>query len=181
MQLPVAMEQLRRTSKTALRDTRRLPFLRDLLDIAMRQTTPDDLICFTNDDVLAAPGLTDVLFHVEKAAWASRHEFLRLPELPTCSDIICARKHCGCDLFAMTPAWWRSNRESYPDMLVGCEAVDLILRNLMRETGGIELHAALAHEDHIGHWQRNRGDPSARHNRRLAEEWLAKRGITSWL
>lgn len=179
--VPVVDTQLRRSSKTAMRDPRTLPFLRDLLDFALRQATDADLIVFTNDDVVFAPGLTDSLYHVEHCAWASRHEFTRLPTLPTCLDIIGARKHCGCDLFAMTPDWWRTNRSDYPDMLVACEAVDLILRNLMRETGGVELHGALAHEEHIGHWQRNRSDPGARHNRRLAEQWLAKRGITSWL
>jgi len=177
--LPVSELQLRRTAKTALRDPRSLPFLRDLLDAAARCCTPSDLIVFTNDDVLFALGLTETLFHVAHAAWASRHEFIRLPVQPTCLDIIGGRKHCGADLFAMTPRWWRKHRVEWPDMVVGCEAVDLVMRKLMAATGGVELHAALAHEEHASWWQSHRADPAAQHNRKLAADWLGKRGL-SW-
>jgi hypothetical protein len=162
-----------------MRDPRTLPFLRDLLDYTAKRAGPSDLVVFTNDDVVFAPGLTDSLYHVEHCAWASRHEFTRLPMLPTCLDIIVARKHCGCDLFALTPRWWRLNRDSMPDMVLGCEAYDLVLRKLMAATGGVELHAALAHEEHASWWLTHRGDPAAFHNRQLASEWLAKRGL-SW-
>jgi len=176
--LPIPESRLSRTSKSILRDTRRLPFLRDLLDIAVRDATSRDIVVFTNDDVVFAPGLTDTLLRVSTAAWASRYEFIRMPTLPTCLDIACARKHCGCDLFAMTPAWWRTHRREYPDMILGCEALDLVMRKLMLSTGGIELHAALAHEEHASWWLTHRGDPGARHNRQLAGEWLAKRNLT---
>jgi len=177
LSLPVDDAQLRRNAKSALRDPRRLPFLRDLLDAAMRHATPADLVVFTNDDVLFACGLTETLFHVAQAAFASRHEFIRLPTQPTCLDIISGRKHCGCDLFAMTPHWWRTHRRDYPDMVVGCEALDLVMRKLMLATGGIELHAALAHEEHASWWITHRGDPAAHHNRKLASDWLAQRGL----
>ncbi len=176
--LPVPEASLRRNAKTALRDPRALPFLRDLLDMAARQAAPSDLIVFTNDDVAFAPGLTETLSTVQHCAWASRHEFLRLPVLPTCLDIIGARKHCGADLFAMTPRWWRYHRHLWPDMVLGCEAYDLVMRKLMAATGGVELHAALAHEEHASWWLSHRSDPAAQHNRRLAGEWLAKRNLT---
>lgn len=178
--MPVAVNEakLNRTAKTQLGDPRALPFLRELLDIGVWYAKLYDIVCFTNDDVLFAPGLTDTLLHVEHCAWASRHEFIRLPVQPTCLDIIGGRKHCGADLFAFTPAWWRAHRRDYPDMVVGCEAVDLVMRKLMAATGGVELHAALAHEEHASWWQTHRGDPAARHNRQLAGEWLAKRGLT---
>jgi hypothetical protein len=176
--MPVSNEQLRRTAKSQLHDPRALPFLRDLLDAGVQCCTPADLIVFTNDDVLFAPGLTETLFHMEQCAWASRHEFIRLSAQPTCLDIISARKHCGADLFAMTPRWWRKHRPEWPDMVVGCEAVDLVLRKLMAANGGVELHAELAHEEHASWWQTHRGDPAAEHNRRLAADWLGKRGLT---
>ncbi len=176
--MPVPISHLKRTSQSILKDTRRLPFLRDLLDMAMRNASPLDLIVFTNDDVVFAPGLSETLLHVEHAAWASRHEFVRLPTLPTCLDIILGRKHCGADLFAMTLYWWRYNRRNWPDMVIGCEAVDLVMRKLMQATGGVELHAAIAHEEHASWWLSHREDPAAQHNRRLAADWLGKRGLT---
>jgi hypothetical protein len=174
----VGEAQLQRTAKSTLRDPRRLPFLRDLLDAAMRHATPADLVCFSNDDVVFALGLTDTLLHVEHCAWASRHEFIRLPVQPTCIDIIGGRKHCGADLFCLSPAWWRTHRAEMPDMIIGCEAWDLVLRKLMAACNGTELHAAIAHEEHGATWQGRRNDPSALHNRRLAADWLGKRNLT---
>ena len=161
-----------------MRDPRTLPFLRDLLDFAAKRAGPSDLVVFTNDDVVFAPDLTATLLNVAQAAWASRHEFIRMPQAPTCLEIIGARKHCGCDLFALTPRWWRLNRDSMPDMVLGCEAYDLVLRKLMAATGGVELHAALAHEEHASWWLTHRSDPAAEHNRKLAAEWLANRNLT---
>jgi len=179
MALPIFETQLRRSAKTVLGDPRALPFLRDLLDIGIRFIRPGDLLCFSNDDVSFATGITDTLLRVEHAAWASRHEFVRLPRLPTCLEILCARKHCGADLFVFTPSWWKAHRSEFPDMLIGCEAWDLVLRKLMMACNGIELHAAIAHEVHEATWQRRRADPSALHNRTLAAQWLGKRGL-SW-
>jgi hypothetical protein len=176
--VPIQEAQLRRTAKSALRDPRALPFLRDLLDMGVRGAGPGDLLVFTNDDCVFAPGLTDTLLRVTQAAWASRHEFVRLPKPPSCLDIITARKHPGADLFAMTPAWWQAHRRDYPDMILGCEAWDLVLRKLMASTGALELHAAIAHEEHGATWQGRRADPSALHNRKLAGAWLAKRHLT---
>lgn len=169
--------QLPRTSKSALRDSRKLPFLRDLLDIAARAAQPDDLLIYSNDDNVFSPGLTDTLLALTTPAWAHRMEFVRLPVQPTCLDIVTARKHPGSDLFAIPPLWWAKHRDEMPDMVIGCEAVDLIMRKLMRLTGGVELHAAIAHEEHQSWWLSHRSDPGERHNVRLAEEWLAKRGL----
>ncbi len=142
-----------------------------------------NLLVLTNDDVLFAPGLTDSVEQnvpQAKCAWASRHEFVRLPQAPTCLEILCARKHCGADLFAMTPAWWRAHRRDYPDMLLGAPAWDMVMRRLMQLTGGVELHAALAHEEHLSHWLTHRNDPSATYNEALAAEWLAERDL-AWV
>ncbi len=169
--------KLYRTAKSAIKEPRKLPFLRDLIDIGMTETSEDDILVFTNDDVAFAPGLTDTLLAVESAAWANRMEFVRMPKPPTCIEMIGACKHCGSDLFAMTPHWWATHRDEWPDMVVGCEAVDLVMRKLMKITGGQELHAAVAHEQHQSWWLSHRSDPGARHNVKLAEEWLAKRGL----
>ena len=176
--VPVTQAQLRRNAKTTLRDPRELPFLRDLLDLATKQAATDDLICFCNDDTVWAHGITDTVLHVKHCAFASRHEFVRLPKMPTCIEIIIARKHCGCDFFVFRPRWWQANRRDMPDMILGCEAWDLVLRKLMASCNGAELHAAIAHEEHGATWQGRRNDPSALHNRKLAGEWLAKRGLT---
>jgi hypothetical protein len=176
--VPIQEAQLRRTAKSALRDPRALPFLRDLLDMAVRRAGSGDLLVFTNDDCVFAPGLTDTLLRVESACWSSRHEFVRLPKPPSCLDIITARKHPGADLFCLSPRWWQANRRDMPDMLLGVEAVDLVLRKLMLATGGIELHAAVGHEEHASYWLTHRADPAAVHNRKLAGAWLAKRGLT---
>ncbi len=176
----VLERSLRRTARTALGDSRKLPFVRDLLDKATARALGKGLVVFSNNDVIFAVGLTDTLRNVELCAFASRHEFVRLPQAPTCLEILCARKHCGADLFAMTPAWWRAHRRDYPDMLLGAPAWDMVMRRLMQLTGGIELHAALAHEEHLSHWLTHRSDPSATYNEALAAEWLAERDL-AWV
>ncbi len=172
---------LRRTARTVLGDPRKLPFVKDLLDFGVRWARHENaLLIFSNFDVLFAPGLTETLRHVTTCAYASRHEFVRLKSEPTCLEIVCARKHPGCDLFAMTPAWWQEHRRDYPDMLLGAPAWDMVMRRLMQLTGGVELHAALAHEEHASHWLTHRGDPSATYNERLAAAWLAERHL-AWV
>jgi len=177
MALPITEIQLRRTAKNTLHDPRALPYFRDLLAIALKRATENDLIVFTNDDVVLATGLTETLCQVEHAAWASRHEFVRLPESPCCLDIIVGRKHPGADLFAFTPEWWAIHGDAMPDMVLGAPEWDMVLRLLMQSTTGVELHAAIAHEEHRSYWLSHTEDPSTLHNRRLAHAWLAEREL----
>jgi hypothetical protein len=176
--LPIGTKELRRTSKSEFKDSRELPYLSDLLDIAISKATNSDSIVFTNADVIFANGLTETLLTVKLNAFASRHEFSRLNRLPTCLEIVCARKHCGCDLLLFKAAWWRLHRKEYPPMLIGVEAFDLVARKMLLSSA-TELHAALAHEEHASYWLTHRADPSALHNRKLAGAWLAKKGL-SW-
>ena len=176
--MPIQEAQLRRTAKSALRDPRSLPFLRDLLEIALIRSSPEDLICLSNDDVVFANGLTETLINVT-CGWASRHEFVRLPDLPTCLEIVAARKHCGCDLFVFRSRWWLSHGSEMPDMILGAPEWDMVLRLLMQSNGGTELHAAIAHEEHRSYWLEHLNDPSTKHNRKLAGEWLKEKDL-SW-
>jgi hypothetical protein len=176
--LPVHDSQLKRTAKGTLKDPRALPYLRDLLGIALNRSTPNDLVVFTNDDVVLSPGLTETLCLVENAAWSSRMEFVRLPELPTCLEIMMGRKHPGADLFAFTPEWWVLHGDDMPDMVLGAPEWDMVLRLLMQITTGVELHAAIAHEEHRSYWLTHTSDRSTVHNRKLAFEWLAERKLT---
>lgn len=67
-----------------------------------------------------------------------------------------------------------------PDLVFGAEAWDCCLRILMQQSGGVEIKNAIYHERHASRWEQpqNRAVlPSQLHCRKLAKEFLLKRGI----
>jgi hypothetical protein len=67
----------------------------------------------------------------------------------------------------------------FPDMLMGRESWDNVMRNLMRRNAhvtGCELEHAIWHEWHDSYWIVNRTSPGNAHNRRLMSDWLGKYG-----
>jgi hypothetical protein len=95
-------------------------------------------------------------------------------------EIATGTKYPGADFFAFKKKWWIKRSQVFPDMLLGREAWDMIMRDLVRSTGGIELHNATYHEMHESHWLQNRQCAGNEHNKRLAREWLAANGRQWW-
>lgn len=161
-----------------------VPFIRDMIEQACKESSPRDIICIANADIGFVPGITgeilDACYNFG-SCYAQRHDFRRIDRLIV-NEVECAtgKKYPGADLFAFTKEWWEKRQSFFPDMLLGREAWDMIMRDLIRSTGGIELHNAIYHEMHESHWLKNRGCAGNEHNKRLASAWLAANGRNWW-
>ena len=177
---------LPRTAKS-IGDPAPLPFMRDLIEIAARRCGPMDIIALSNADVGFSPGLTGWVLEAcgrHGAAFTHRWDFMKRLDDPVPSEFVCGLGHWypGSDFFAFTRAWWDKNGFAYPDMVMGREACDMVLRQLIKQSGGVEIVRAIWHEKHASSWEQ----PGAREtlagnvvNRQLASSWLACRRL-SW-
>jgi hypothetical protein len=163
-----------------------LPFIRDMFE-CVPDAPDDDIIVVTNADIHFTPGLTGQI--LDRCArfgccFAHRWDFSKITRLAYNEHevFIKGRFYPGSDLFACTPAWWRKHGSVFPDMVLGREAWDLILRNAMKRSvppsqrKRIELKCAIYHEWHQSPWEMNRGLAGNVHNRTLASRWLSKFG-----
>lgn len=165
---------------TSVGDPRPMPFIRDMVETGLKGLPPEGYLVFTNTDICPTPGVTGMLVDSMSSgsAYAFRWDFGKLAQ-PWRSeeDIIRGKWYPGSDLFAFTPAWWARYGQHFPDMILGRETWDLVMRNLMRMSGGIEIHSAIYHEWHESFWEQ----PEARatnggnaHNRKLCEDFMRK-------
>lgn len=183
------VDNLPRDSRT-LGDPRPCPFSRDLIDVALSRCDRwDDAIVLCNADVGIAPGFTGWLTEALGRSgacfthrWDSSKPVLRPPlsegEITTAPW----RWYPGSDVWAFTKAWWSTWGDQFPDMVIGREAGDMILRNLIKKSGGVEIPGSIWHEKHDSDWERpgNRETlPSNIRNRLLATTWLRENG-GSW-
>ena len=176
-----------------------LPFIRDLFDIGCRHALPEDIVMYVNRDI----GLTTVAPEKIIAGVARGQGVTVCPrrmlypkKYRAYKTVLNCRHDGGFDVMAVTPQWWRSNRDKMPDMLIGREAWDTVFRSLAEEwADGIAVlnhvsstraqwHASAAYTDdvcwHIPHeatWSTDRtGNPGQQLNRKLARAFFETRG-----
>ena len=160
-----------------------LPFVRDMIEQAFTAcATDDDIIAITNADIGFTPGITGMILETvgrHGAAFAHRWDFSHVSR-PAMNEAETkrARWYAGSDLFVFTKRWWRANGVFFPDMVLGREAWDMVMRNLIKKTCGLEaeLHNAIWHERHQSPWEQQKDSGGNRHNRALAQGWLDKHG-----
>jgi len=162
---------------------RKLPYVRDLLDAG---ADSGEVLVLTNTDTCFAESATlriaDQLRHT-KACYSFRRDFKQLTKPLADADVARGQYYPGSDLFVMKTEWWKANRERMPDMVIGTEAWDLVLRTLIDEThaGAVcRFDDVIYHERHASVWEapQNRGAlPSQTHNLNLARAFLKQRGI----
>ena len=160
-------------------EKRRIPMIKDMLRLACLGRDDTDVLVMTNTDTCVASNFIQRL-EGTLPAYAYRHDFKRLDEPLSYDRISAGAKYAGCDLFAMRVGWWRRNHHLFPDMVLGRETWDKILRELMKLSGGRELENCIFHEIHPSFWENphnlNR-DPSNLRNRLLARNWLIERNM----
>lgn len=125
-------------------EKRKLPYLKDVLNLAMKQAQPDDIIFFTNDDIVLHPELPELLrFHVGvyECCSASRCEFKGRPmppmNRPPSEFAQLGNPHMGRDLFAFTKRWLESHWQEMPDFILGASEFDLCMATMIRNHFGI--------------------------------------------
>lgn len=176
-------EQHSKRSSAELGDERPVPYLKDVIDHAAANAPGTDAIAFTNADVCFVPGLTGWILDRmarEGCAFTHRRDFRKLGRtLVSEAEARRGSWYAGSDAFFFTVGWWKKHRDEFPDMLIGREQADEVLRQLVKRHGGGEIRDAIYHEKHPSYWERdgvlqnNRGN---QHNRRLARRWFLRTG-----
>lgn len=160
-----------------------MPFIHDMVNLAAKLAGDDDIILLTNSDIGFVTGTASEIAQecaAHGAAWAHRWDFhpLMTKTLATKEEVQRGRWYVGIDVFAFTKRWWMEHRHDLPDFVLGREAWDWILKLLIQESGGQEIHAACYHELHDSLWknpgtrQNNKGN---QYNRGFARRWLEVR------
>lgn len=163
-------------------DHRQLPFVQDLVDMGCKMAGSKGAVVLSNSDVCLSTDFAElaaVALSEHGAFYTHRWDFDRLDkELPD-EDIRRGKWYPGSDCFGFTTAWWMEHGEEYPDMLMGAEFVDSVLRQLIKKHGGTELHRVVYHERHTSYWERPAHritNPANAHNRALARAWFKANG-----
>ena len=189
-QVPILDSEVKRTSELCGDSDRKLPFVKDIVELALKKgrssptnVLPDDtIIVLTNDDTCFVPGISQMILRqvgMAGAVFAHRFDFYaRLSRLLEPAEIRRGTPHPGQDLFAFTVRWWKAHADEFPDFVLGCEAWDWILRELIKKYCGGEIVEGVYHEWHPPFWAQHRLENKANvYNRNLAREWLAQHGL----
>lgn len=181
--VPLHLEDLPRRFRDGDRD---MAYVKDLIDAACDECIPgrNDAIMLTNRDTCFS---MDMYPRIVKAFedgcigfYGPRRDFQRLEEPLLPAEVSRGSDYPGTDLFVFRPEWWRGHRSSFPDMVLGGEAWDCILREQMRKQRMPCLKDLIYHERHASRWEiaSNRFClPMQRHNLKLATEALRKLDI----
>jgi hypothetical protein len=180
----------RNSALKPIEDPRPVAFMKDVIgkvgDAPITGPRPHDIIAFTNADVSFCPGLTGWILDIvtrHGAAFTHRWDFHEPLAVPFTNEGQVAKGewYPGSDAFFFTVAWWRRHANEYPDMLVGREQNDEILRQLIKRRGGHEIRNAIYHEKHPSYWEHHGNrekNPGNQYNQRLARKWFLKTGLS---
>lgn len=163
-------------------DTRTLPFIHDMVEQAVAKTRkPTDVVILINADICLTPWGADAIERaVEKygACHCTRLNFPRPMQIVKHrSQLTGGIWFAGTDLVAFSVKWWTEHKAEFPDMVLACECWDLVMRNLINITGGVDVPDAIYHEIHDNYWydgarSRPREFPGNAHNQRLSKAFF---------
>ena len=163
-------------------DTRTLPFIHDMVEQAVAKTRkPTDVVILINADICLTPWGADAIERaVEKygACHCTRLNFPRPMQIVKHrSQLTGGIWFAGTDLVAFSVKWWTEHKAEFPDMVLACECWDLVMRNLINITGGVDVPDAIYHEIHDNYWydgarSRPREFPGNTHNQRLSKAFF---------
>ena len=166
---------------------RSVPYLKDVFRVGCSDLTPYNIVVYTNSDICVRSDACSVISEVLRdrdACYAFRRDFDRLTDVLPDSQISNGNSYCGTDLFAFRVHWWKTHGNEFPDMLLGSEAWDAVMRVLVEthnpKGGQSGIADLIYHERHPSVWEdgRNRWRiDSQKHNLRLACVWLKDRGL----
>ena len=163
-------------------DTRTLPFIHDMVGQAVAKTRkPTDVVILINADICLTPWGADAVERaVQKygACHCTRLNFPRPMRVVTHrSQLTGGVWFAGTDMVAFSVKWWTEHKAEFPDMVLACECWDLVMRNLINITGGVDVPDAIYHEFHENYWYdgaraKPREFPGNTHNQRLSKAFF---------
>lgn len=149
-------------SSADLGDKRALPYVKDMIDVAL-MSGKENIVVIHNNDIAFDDRLQLVV-----GEWCKHHGCYWAYRVPKRHDV---HTDGGCDFFAFTREWWALNKHMMPDLFLGQRWWDNILRRLMKWSGCPEGPRLYYHEPHPGVETRN-DSPAEKHNVELARVWL---------
>lgn len=156
-ELPVADKDLPRMWTE---NGRKFPYIRDVFDEGVKFCQDEDIIVYTNADIMVrsdccarvAEALQDA-----DACYCFRRDFHHRVETPIPDkDYEKGLDYAGSDLKAFRAIWWRTYRDDMPDMILGAEAWDPVIRTLIDETNHgrtTRIKDVICHERHGSFWE----------------------------
>lgn len=188
----VAVSKTKRDSRE-IGDSRGVPFLNELLQIAMERCRDDDsIVILTNDDTILKPGIIERVETLCRAQGACNA--FRLSQDSTKRKYKEPFFDFGRDLFAFSRGWLRKHIHNIPDYYIGTTDWDYFLAAYMRHVLGIEVNnqdlhhrhpdvevepGFVFHEIHDAYWRSDEAlyhNPAQIHNILLTRKHFAKFG-----
>jgi predicted GH43/DUF377 family glycosyl hydrolase len=152
-----------RDSMSALKDTKRVPFVKDMIRMAAMRCGSDDLICFIRHN--ARINCTAKTLLGNAPCWSHR----------TVTDGTLETFHPAVDLFAFSRAFWNEHGKSLPDMIYNTDQHwDHVMLNWIKQRGGKEVPFAVQRLPAPSSKQSVRSD----YNSKLAMNWKSQHGMT---
>lgn len=156
-----------------------VPFIKDVIEYAVTRAGEQDIIAFSNTDTCLLPEVEhEILENVKKFGcyYSHRIDFPRIDSPMTFRDIAGRPVYPGADLFAFSVDWWHQKKEQLPDLLMGREGWDFIMKVVMRQSGFTPGQPMVYHESHESEWIVRIDGPGQKWNRKLCLEWANKYG-----
>lgn len=163
-------------------DTVDAPELKAVFDRAV-YSYPKDIIVFANNDICILPQAVNVIRAAvnQYGCFYSPRIDVDQVELPF-SNILEGDEYAGADLFAMTADWWKACRDRFPNLYLGFEGYDFVLRALMLESGLPKQSPVVVHQRHdSSHWKGQNDRPGQKHNRSVCRKWAIDNGYVEYL
>jgi hypothetical protein len=163
-----------------------VPYIKDIFSFATQLKADEDIIVFTNSDICVSGNCCVTIVPALQsldAIYCFRRDFGRMENPLSIPRIRSGTHYVGSDLYAFRVGWWREYRGEFPDMLLGRECWDAVMRLLidMTHTGrNPTLYDLIYHERHSSVWENpsnKRSLPSQLHNIDLARKWLLSYGF----
>ena len=119
-------------------DKRKMPFIKDIINIALKNATNNDICIITNADICICDDFKVKLedyFDRTKNECGFCFRYDKHSELSSdilnSNDIQSLQWYVGSDLFAFKISWWKKWANHFPDFIIGKPCWDWIMRNLM--------------------------------------------------
>jgi hypothetical protein len=141
-------------------NSKRLPYIKDLICFGANKSGDDDILVLTNNDTGVRGDCClqiSAALQNNDAGYCFRKDFYHRMEKPIADEeVYKGMEYPGSDLFFFRVGWWRNYGQCYPDMLLGREAWDCTLRVLIEETNPnkpLAIPNICWHERHANGWE----------------------------
>jgi len=140
--------------------TKKLPYIKDLINFGANKTADDSILILTNNDTGVRGDCClqiSAALQNNDAGYCFRKDFYHRMEKPIADDEVHkGMEYPGSDMFFFRVGWWRTYGQCYPDMLLAREAWDCTLRVLIEETNPnkpLSISNLIYHERHANGWE----------------------------